>query len=94
MLKFKRGKRRDNGEWIVGFYMEVKHHDDDCHVHAFILLPGKCVDNVEYLDFMVEVFPECVGDEAGAKFPEEERAAVCEDYDNEKATQIALLKNV
>lgn len=65
MLKFKRGKRRDSGEWIVGFYMEVKHHDDDSHVHAFILLPGKCVDNVEYLDFMVEVIPESVGDDTG-----------------------------
>lgn len=94
MLKFKRDKRRDDGEWIVGFYMEVKHHDDDSLVHAGILLLDKCVDNVEFLDFMVEVFPECVGDEAGAKFSEEERVAVCEDYDNEIATQISLLKNV
>ena len=66
MLRLKRGKRLDNGEWIVGFYVEIKHHDDDSHVHTFIMIPDKCVDNAEYLDFWVEVFPESVGDETCA----------------------------
>lgn len=66
MLRFKRGKRKDNGEWVAGFYVEIKHHDDNSHVHTFIMLPDKCVDNAEYPDFWVEVFPESVGDETGS----------------------------
>lgn len=65
MLKYKRGKHIDNEEWVVGFYTEVKHHDDNSHVHSFIMIPDKCIGNIEHLDFWVEVIPESVGDETG-----------------------------
>lgn len=65
MLKLKKGKRIDNGEWVVGFYMEVSHHDDDSHVHAFILLPEKCIHSVNFWELMIEVILESVGDDTG-----------------------------
>lgn len=65
MLRFKRGKRIDSGEWVVGFYVEIRHHNDDSHVHTFIMTPDKCIDNSKHLDFWIEVFPESVGDEIG-----------------------------
>ncbi len=60
-----RGKRIDNGEWIAGFYNEVRHHDDNSHTHPFIMIPEKCVDNQQNLDFWAEVAPQTVGQFTG-----------------------------
>ena len=32
-----RGKRLDNGEWIYGAYLTIKHNDDDSHLHHAIM---------------------------------------------------------
>ena len=60
-----RGKRKDNGEWVEGFYTEVRHHDDDSHVHLFIMIPEKMHDKQTGLGFWEEVIPETVGQFTG-----------------------------
>ena len=60
-----RGKRKDNGEWVEGFYTEVRHYDDNSHVHLFIMIPEKMHDKQNGLGFWEEVIPETVGQFTG-----------------------------
>ena len=60
-----RGKSIKTKEWVEGFYLEVRHHDDASHIHVFIMPPEKCVDTGvpagEECSLMVEVDPVSVG---------------------------------
>ncbi len=55
-----RGKRKDNGEWVEGFYFCMV-HDDGSHVHHFIMPLGVDLSLGTPIEkIQVEVIPETV----------------------------------
>lgn len=55
-----RGKRKDNGEWIEGFYFSME-HDDGRHIHHFIIPFGADLSLGTSIEkIQVEVDPETV----------------------------------
>lgn len=55
-----RGKRKDNGEWVEGFYFCMV-HEDGSHVHHFIMPLGADLSlEMPIENIQVEVVPETV----------------------------------
>ena len=59
-----RGKRKDNGEWVKGFYVESKHYDEGVTLHRII---SEDVKYCDYEGYYIEydVDPETVGQYIG-----------------------------
>lgn len=66
-IKFK-GKRKDNSEWVIGYFIPMKHNDMREHIHIFIIPEGVDMNyGVLLEDVLVEVLPETVGQYTGLK---------------------------
>lgn len=51
-----RGKRIDNGEWVIGVYITMHHNDSRTHIHHFIIPNGSDLSyGVKIEDILVEV---------------------------------------
>lgn len=61
-----RGKRKDNGELIIGAYFLMKHNDGRQHYHHFIIPEGIDVSIGTPIEkIQVEVIPDTVGQYTG-----------------------------
>lgn len=60
-----RGKRADNGEWVVGYYYKAKYYRFDKELCDYITIPYPNIENAPSDNFMV--IPETVGQCTGLK---------------------------
>ena len=61
-----RGKRKDNGEWVIGYYFCMHHNDGRTHIHHFIIpIDAEIPKDKPIGEIQVEVIPETVGEYTG-----------------------------
>lgn len=60
-----RGKRKDNGEWVVGYYYKSKYYRSDEELCDYITIPHPDIENAPSDNFIV--IPETVGQCTGLK---------------------------
>ena len=56
-----RGKRKDNGKWVTGYYFCMHHNDGRTHIHHFIIpIDAEIPKDKPIGEIQVEVIPETV----------------------------------
>lgn len=61
-----RGKRKDNGKWVYGYYFAMHHNDDRDHIHQFLIpLDTPLPKDRPIGDIQVEVDPPTVDQYTG-----------------------------
>ena len=61
-----RGKRKDNGKWVIGYYFCMHHNDGRTHIHHFIIpIDVEIPKDKPIGEIQVEVIPETVGQYTG-----------------------------